>query len=97
MRVRYLAVARIELQRAARIYGEQSPTLALAFMAEVDRALGQIRAFPQAARILRRPVRRKPLRKFPYSLLYYPEPEEIVVVAVMHHRQRPDYWKDRLR
>lgn len=96
MQARYLAPARFELQKAARYYGEQSSSLASAFLAEVDRSLAQVRAFPDAAPILREPVRRKPLRKFPYGLLYYVAKGEVIVVAVMHRRQRPEYWKNRL-
>jgi hypothetical protein len=38
-------------------------------------------------------VRPQLLGKFPYALLYTVERDLIVVLAVMHHRRRPGYWK----
>jgi len=35
------------------------------------------------------------VRRFPFGILYRIEPEQIVVVAVMHLRRRPGYWRDR--
>lgn len=41
-------------------------------------------------------VRRRPLRRFPYSVLYRIDEGEIVIVALMHQRRRPHYWIGRL-
>jgi len=41
-------------------------------------------------------VRRVPVRRFPYHLIFLASSDEIVVVAVMHERRRPTYWIDRL-
>ena len=48
-----------------------------------------------AARIVRGSVRRRPIHHFPYSVLYRPNTDEIVIVAVAHRRRRPGYWLDR--
>jgi hypothetical protein len=39
--------------------------------------------------------RRFSLRRFPYSVIYYLRDDELRVVAIAHHRQRPGYWADR--
>jgi hypothetical protein len=36
------------------------------------------------------------VHRFPYAVLYRPDPDEIVVVAVMHQRRRPGYWLGRM-
>jgi plasmid stabilization system protein ParE len=41
-------------------------------------------------------IRKRPLRRFPYSLLYRTDKEEIVIIAVMHQRRHPSYWTARL-
>ncbi|MEQ1737245.1 MAG: hypothetical protein ABL886_12675 [Rhodoglobus sp.] len=42
-------------------------------------------------------VRRRVLRRFPYSVISLLERDEITIVAVAHHRRRPGYWLQRLR
>jgi hypothetical protein len=42
-------------------------------------------------------VRPRVLQRFPYSIIYLVERNEIVIVAVAHHKRRPGYWLDRLR
>ena len=39
--------------------------------------------------------RRLPLRKFPFMLIYALEDDDLVVVAISHHRRRPGYWLGR--
>jgi len=41
-------------------------------------------------------IRKRPVHRFPYAVLYRVDPDEIVVVAVMHQRRRPDYWRSRI-
>jgi len=38
----------------------------------------------------------KAATRFPYSLMYVVEPEELFVVAVAHQSKRPAYWADRI-
>jgi len=41
-------------------------------------------------------TRRRVVRRFPYSILYRIHIDEIIIVAVMHQKQKPSYWIDRL-
>jgi plasmid stabilization system protein ParE len=41
-------------------------------------------------------MRKRLVHRFPYALLYRVEPAEVVIVAVMHQRRRPDYWLGRI-
>jgi toxin ParE1/3/4 len=41
--------------------------------------------------------RRFIMQKYPYSAIYFIDGERLIVVAFPHHRQRPNYWKKRLR
>lgn len=41
-------------------------------------------------------ARRFVLGRFPYSLIYLPEPAALVIVAVAHHRRAPGYWRARI-
>ncbi len=87
--------AELELVDAARYYEARSPGLGLAFLAEVDRAVVEVLAFPLAGEVMYEDVRRRTLRRFPYSLLYAVEPDRVRFLAVAHQKRRPLYWAER--
>lgn len=87
--------ARGELREAASFYGLESPTLRIAFLEAVDLALAQLHAHPESTPVVRGAVRRKLVRRFPYSLLYTLRPGEIRILAVMNQSRRPFYWRGR--
>lgn len=67
------------------------------FVGEVERMLVQIVANPKAGNIFTRAIRRRLLRRFPYAILYQPSAEKVFVIALMHLRRRPGYWRSRLQ
>jgi len=40
-------------------------------------------------------IQRRLVRWFPYSILYAVHGNEVIVVAVMHQKQKPRYWMGR--
>ncbi len=82
--------------QAAKYYEMQAPRLGVDFLIEVERTADRIVEFPYAATKIRGEIRRKLFRRFPYAILYRAEPEEIVIIAVMHLRRRPGYWANRV-
>ncbi|MCD4750999.1 MAG: type II toxin-antitoxin system RelE/ParE family toxin [Thermoanaerobaculales bacterium] len=89
---RYLSPARSELRDAARYYRERSRLAALSFVQSVQDAIEQIIEFPESAPKIRGQVRGKTVSRFPYTLMYRVEKDVVVVLAVAHHKQRPEYW-----
>ena len=96
MRVRLAAPARTELHEARRYYERERPGLGSAFAQAVGRACARIGAMPRLYPVERGDVRKYSLTRFPYKLLFAERPDCIVVLAVTHHRRKPDYWIDRL-
>jgi toxin ParE1/3/4 len=43
-----------------------------------------------------RGVRRILLRRFPFSVVFTASAGATVILAVAHHRRRPEYWRSRL-
>lgn len=43
-----------------------------------------------------RVVRRMPVRRFPYRVVWVITDDEIYVVAIAHTHRRPGYWRHRL-
>ena len=81
---------------AARYYESKSDGLGSEFIAEIERTIEVIRSHPGAAPIIRSPIRRRLLNRFPFGLLYTIDDNYILILAVMHLRRRPGYWKARL-
>jgi plasmid stabilization system protein ParE len=95
MRIIFTAYAVREMKEAVRYYNEVYPGLGKEFKDEVNRAVCRIAEYPEAWSIERGEVRRCPLHRFSYKLLYAIESDHIVVTAVAHQHRKPDYWIDR--
>ena len=95
IKYRYLAPARGELRNAAHYYRERSRRVASSFMISAQEAIDQIAEFPESAPVIRGQVRGKVVSRFPYTLMYRVEDNVILVLAVAHQKQRPEYWIDR--
>lgn len=85
-----------EVNEAARYYEERALGLGLSFLDDVEEAIEQVLANPEACQRSSEEVRRKLLRRFPYSLLYVVESDRIRIIAVAHQRRRIEYWRHRL-
>ena len=89
-------LAEQELIDAAAYYEEQRRGLGLEYLEEVEHAVNFLTRYPEAGSRVRGSVRRLTLPKFSYSLLYRVlEDTQIRVLAVAHHKRRPQYWLDR--
>jgi toxin ParE1/3/4 len=85
-----------ELTDGAVYYAKEADAvLGLAFIAEFERALDLLCGHPQLGAPWREDRRRFPLRRFPYSIIYYIKGDELRVIALAHHRRRPAYWTGR--
>ena len=95
MPARFLSPAEWEMVQAARYYQSKVPVLGSEFLSEVQRVVKGIEAHPEAAPKVKGDIRRRILNRFPYAVLYQIDPDEIVILAVMHLRRHPDYWHGR--
>jgi len=85
-----------EATEAARYYESQCSGPGLAFLVALDGAVEQIVASPRAFALVGSEIRRKPVRRFPYSQFYTIGGTMVRIVAVAHDKRRPDYWHGRL-
>jgi plasmid stabilization system protein ParE len=74
-------------------YFERSPLAAYEFRLALEDAIEHIKTFPFASPEFDRGVRRCNLNRYPYSLVYQVEQEKITIVACMHHKRKPGYWR----
>lgn len=93
---KFLSEAEVELNEAVDYYNEQKAGLGFEFAEEVKNSLKRIVQFPEAWPILSRRARRCRTNRFPYGVIYQIRDDMILIVAVMHLKRDPDYWKPRI-
>jgi len=95
-KLRILLPAEQELYDAAAYYESHAPGLGQEFLKKIESAFREIQLSPTRWSIHADGIRRRPLHRFPFSILYRIGSNSVVIVAVMHQRRNPDYWADRL-
>ncbi|HEY2962211.1 MAG TPA: type II toxin-antitoxin system RelE/ParE family toxin [Pyrinomonadaceae bacterium] len=65
------------------------------FREDVEMTISKILKFPNGCQPLSEVFRRCRLNGFPYGIIYRVKPDEVRLLAVMHQRREPDYWKHR--
>lgn len=89
--------ARRELVEARDYYDEQRYGYGERFAEAVEAEFALLLRFPEIGRRLRKNVRRRNISRWPYGIVYMLNAHEIVIIAIAHHRRRPEYWRSRLR
>ncbi len=84
-----------ELEDSASWYNRRSLGLGLEFVEEVDNAIQRILQAPEMFERFDGELRRCPVKRFPYQLLYRVRVVAIEIVCVMHNSRRPGYWRHR--
>jgi len=99
--VRFEEEADAEYRACARWYEKRQAGLGKEFLDAVDATLERIVHFPRTGAPVPGaptdlPVRRAPVERFPYHVIYLQTEATIRVLAVAHDRRRPGYWRDRV-
>lgn len=95
MTVRFLLEAELELAEIALRYDSAEPGLGLRFLLEVERVTARIVDAPLLWRERSGGYRRVNCPVFPHYIAYIIRGDEVVIVAVAHGHQRPNYFLDR--
>ena len=96
MKVFFFEDAKIEYEEAIAYYDRQRLDLGKEFSEEIEKTIERISTDPTSWEKVTKTIHRCRTRKYPYGLLYEVQGEKIVIVAVMHLRRKPGYWKDRI-
>jgi toxin ParE1/3/4 len=95
MRVRFRPEARAETLEAKVWYEAHAPGLGQAFARALETAIQSAVRAPLAFPSVEGDCRRVLMRRFPFSVIYRPGSEDLLVVAVFHHRREPGIWAGR--
>lgn len=95
-RTRFLKPAEAEIDETIAYFDEQREGLGDRFEQDLSDTVGMLTEYPLTGKSLSKLVRKFPLHTFRYNVIYVLDGDEIVIVAVAHHRRRPGYWRGRL-
>ncbi len=97
MKTIFLPEAELELSEGIEFYNQQLSALGVSFLEEVRHAISFIKSYHAIGMIVESQIRKVLVRRFPYSIIYRVDPDEIVIIAVMHLKRKPRYWTKRLK
>ncbi len=95
VRIDFHRAAVAELEEAMDWYAERSADAAKAFAIALDLAVAKISTTPERFSRLDQRHRTCSIDRFPFQVVYRLEEGRVVVIAVVHAKRRPDYWRDR--
>lgn len=91
-KVRFKRFARNDIERAFAWYEKQSEGLGTEFLRSVSVGTSQLGNIPLIHAIEYNNVRRAHLRRFPYSLHFLIEANEVIVLGCIDQRSNPASW-----
>jgi len=96
-RARFVAAARREFLFEVDYYSREGSGLGARFTAAVEEATARAVAFPLAGSPFAKGTRRVFLKDFPFSVVYRPTTDGIIVFALAHQSRSPGYWHSRIQ
>lgn len=88
--------AEAEIWAELSYYDEKRAGLGRELKLEIRSAFARIQQHPQAFAADHRGVRRCLLHRFPFSVVFREKADLIWIIALAHHKRRPNYWRKRL-
>jgi plasmid stabilization system protein ParE len=84
-----------EADDTAAFYKEQQPGLEARFLEALNDAVARIRRNPLMYPRIEGEIRKCRVMRFPYGVIYRVGNDQMEIIAIMHLRRRPGYWKSR--
>lgn len=84
-----------ELRAAVELYESERRGLGKELTLEVRAVIDRLVEWPRSGVSEEGELRRTQLARFPFTIVYSVSPDRIDILAVMHQRQRPGYWRTR--
>jgi plasmid stabilization system protein ParE len=86
--------AEIELAEAVDWYEDQRTGLGAEFLQEFDAALDRIVENPFLYQVIEDDIRRAPLHRFPYGIMYAVSEDLLLILTCFHGNRDPRDWRE---
>ncbi|QDV70595.1 hypothetical protein Poly24_43190 [Rosistilla carotiformis] len=87
----------IGIESSAHVHAVQGPRWLYCFLATESHAGRAIEDNPERWESYLRGTHRYLMKRFPYVIVYRVATDRIEILAVAHGRQKPGFWKERLK
>lgn len=94
-KLRFLPIAKNDIQNIVDYYDEVNPTLSDAFLVELEQTIVFIQSSPKACKKQLGNIRVSYLKRFWYGVFFKIYDRQIVVLGVLHTSRDPQIWKRR--
>lgn len=88
--------ALLEADESAKFYEERQDGLGKRFVEALTDAITRIRRTPELFGMVDDNIRKCRILRFPYGVIYRDKKKSVEIIAVMHLKRKPDYWKKRV-
>jgi plasmid stabilization system protein ParE len=88
--------ALLEFEAADDWYLARSFDASVTFLSDTFAALERISEAPRRWPKYLHRTRRFVLHRFPFSVIYLDDPDQVVIISIAHNKRKPGYWKDRV-
>ena len=85
-----------DLKEAFLWYEDKRHGLGYDFLLQVDEGIRFIERNPETSPPEHKGTRKHLIKRFPYKIIYVIEKEEIIILAIIHGKRRPDLIKKRI-
>jgi len=85
-----------EADEAARFYEERQTGLSKRFIEALTDTVSRIRRNPRLYPKIYKEIRKCRVLRFPYGVIYRDKKDLIEIIAVLHFKRKPGYWKYRI-
>jgi len=93
--VKFRLKAENEMNDAKNYYNVQLDDLGMDFIDEVEKSIELIQKSPTRWAIIEGNIHKYILQRFPFTIYYIDEVEEILILAIAHQSRKPGYWDNR--
>jgi len=91
----FTQAARAELIAAQDWYEDEATGLGRRFLQAIDALVERMSENPRQFPVVFKNIRRALLRRFPYSLFFVVEGDDLTVIACFHASRDPSHWQRR--
>jgi plasmid stabilization system protein ParE len=95
MQISWHLEARLEADEAAKFYQHKQPGLEQRFLDIMEDALRRIQRRPRLYPKIDDEIHKCKLPRFPYGVIYRVKSDAVEILAIMHLKREPRYWKQR--
>ena len=88
--------ALLEAEEAAKFYEENQEGLGNRFIESLIDAVNRIRRNPLLYQKIHKNIRKCRMLRFPYGVIFRAQKDMVEIIAVMHLKRKPGYWKSRI-